>query len=606
MNSLLERVESLPLPQRELLIQQLPPMSFAQQRLWFLDQLEPGDAAYNLRAALRVSGKLNTEALTRTVSEISRRHQILRTTFMSIDGHLVQVISAAQPLVIPIKDLSSLDHEEREAEANRLTNKEGNEPFDLAHGPLLRAKLLRLGVEEHVVLLTMHHIVSDAWSMGLLIKEVVTLYEAYSHGEESPLPELTIQYSDFAAWQREWLQGEELERQLSYWRKQLGGELPVLKLPVDRARPAVQSHRGNRVVCRVSAEISAGLKELSQREGATLFMTLLAAFQTLLHRYSGQDDIVVGSAVAGRNQPETEALIGFFINVLALRTDLSGEPTFVELLQRVKEVCLGAYAHQDMPFEKLVEELQTERDLSRSPLFQVAFGLQTVPRQQLRLTGLELSQGGSEHTTAKYELSLTMVESNGLTGMLEFNTDLFDERSIERFGERFSELLRSIVADPTGRIGLLELETETEREQKRTKLAERRTSEEVEGYELTAQQEQVWERGGETWLWGAVRVAGELEVARVQQVVRELADAEEVLRSGFARLAGMEQPLQVLRSASAVPVEAEKVEPAAVAELPELPELIEQWGRSGDWHEEGEQWSVKLWQVSSGETVLGV
>src|SRR6185312_8149496 len=206
----------------------------------------------------------------------------------------------------------------------------------------------------------------------------------------------------------------------------------------------------------------------------------------------------------------------------------------------------------------------------------------------------------------KYELSLTMVESNGLTGMLEFNTDLFDERSIERFGERFSELLRSIVADPTGRIGLLELETETEREQKRTKLAERRTSEQVEGYELTAQQEQVWERGGETWLWGAVRVAGELEVARVQQVVRELADAEEVLRSGFARLAGMEQPLQVLRSASAVPVEAEKVEPAAVAELPELPELIEQWGRSGDWHEEGEQWSVKLWQVSSGETVLGV
>src|SRR6185312_15094839 len=271
-----------------------------------------------------------------------------------------------------------------------------------------------------------------------------------------------------------------------------------------------------------------------------------------------------------------------------------------ELLRRVKEVCLGAYAHQDVPFEKLVEELQPERDPSRSPLFQVKLVLQNAPQESLRLGGLQLGRVGVERVTAKFDLMLTMVEGNELSGVLEFNTDLFEEGTIERFGGRYAELLQSIVAEPNGRIGLLELETEAEREQKRTRLAEPQERAEVEGYELTAQQEQVWQCGGETWLWGAVRVAGELEVERVQRVVRELAAAEEVLRSGFARLAGMEQPLQVLRSESAVLVEAEKVEPAAVAEL------VEQWGRGGQWDEEGEQWSVKLWQVRSGETVLGV
>ena len=265
---------------------------------------------------------------------------------------------------------------------------------------MLRVKLLRLSDEEHVVLLTMHHIVSDGWSMGVL-KEVATLYEAYSQGAESPLPELPMQYADFAVWQRGWLQGEELERQLAYWREQLGGELPRLELPTDRERPAVPSYRGAQLGFRLSPEVSAGLKELSRREGVTLFMTLLAAFQTLLHRYSGQEDIVVGSPVAGRNYRETEGLIGFFVNTLALRTDLSGEPTFVELLQRVKEVCLGAYAHQDVPFEKLVEELQPERDLSRSPLFQVMFGLQNVPQTAARLGELELAGGaGGERERA--------------------------------------------------------------------------------------------------------------------------------------------------------------------------------------------------------------
>ena len=612
MHSLLERVESLSPSQRELLVKQLPPMSFAQQRLWFLDQLAPGDAAYNLRSSLRVSGKLDTEALTRTVSELCRRHQILRTSFMSIDGHLVQVISAPQRFVIPIDDLSSLDEEEKEVEIRRLSHEEAHEPFDLAHGPILRVKLLRLGDDDHVVLFTTHHIVSDLWSMGLLIKEVATLYDAYSRGEESPLPELAIQYSDFAAWQREWLQGEELERQLSYWRKELGGELPVLELPIDRARPAVPSHRGNRLGFRLSVELTAALAELSRREGVTLFMALLAAFQTLLHRHSGQDDIVVGSAVGGRNQPETEALIGFFINMLALRTDFSGDPMFVELLQRVKEVCLGAYAHQDLPFEKLVEELQPERDLSRSPLFQVAFGLQNAPRSAVRLGKLGLQPVSVASESVRYDLTLWLTEGRERLGLSwSYRDELFTAERIEWLHGRYERLLEEIVAQPESRLSQFTVESRAEEAEREAREAERLAVleaggvaeliavAEVEGYELTAQQEQVWQCGGDSWLWGAARVAGELDVERVQRVVRELAGAEEVLRSGFARLAGMEQPLQVLRDQSAVVVEVDEVEAAAIGEL------VEQWGRSGQWEESGEQWSVKLWRVG-GETVLGV
>ena len=574
----------------------LLPLSFAQQRLWFLDQLEPESASYIIPAAVRLKGELNIEALERTLSEIVRRHEVLRTRFVSVGGEPRQQVLDAEAVSLPITDLSGVEEAEREAAVREAVTLDSHELFDLANGPLLRVKLLRLGAEEHVVLLTMHHIVSDGWSMGLLIREVATLYEAYSRGEESPLTDLPVQYGDFALWQQSWLQGEALERQLVYWREQLGGELPVLELPTDRPRPAVQSYRGARLGLRLPVELSAELKELSRREGATLFMTLLAAFQILLHRYSGQKEIVVGTDVANRNYHETEGLIGFFVNQLVLKTDLSGEPTFVDLLRRVKDVCLGAYAHQDVPFEKLVDELQTERDLSRSPLFQVKLVLQNQPQESLQLSGLQLGRVGVERVTAKFDLMLTMVEGNGLSGVLEFNTDLFEERTITRFGERYAELLRSIVAAPNGRIGTLELETEAEREQKRARLAERQERGEVEGYELTAQQEQVWQRGDDSWLWGAVRVAQELEVERVQRVVREVAAREEVLRSGFARLAGMERPLQVLRSESIVVVEVDQVAGA---------DLAEEWGRGGEWEEAQEQWGVKLWRAG-GETILGV
>jgi hypothetical protein len=355
------------------------PLSFAQQRLWFLDQLEPGSAFYNVPTAVRLQGQLNIEALDRTLIEIVRRHEVLRTTFKSINGQPVQVIAQAQRLAIPLIELSESDEDEREQRVRELIDAETQTPFDLSAGPLLRVKLLRLGAEEHIVVLTMHHIVSDGWSMGLLLNEVATLYRAYSAGEKSPLAELSIQYADYAVWQREWLQGEVLEAELAYWREQLGGELPVLELPTDRPRPAVQSYRGAREFFRLEAAAAGALRQLSRAHDCTLFMTLLAAFQALLYRYSGQEEILVGTDIAGRNRAEVEPLIGFFVNQLVLRGQLSGQMSFVHALQGVRESTLGAYAHQELPFEKLVEELQPERDAGRSPLFQVKLVLQNAP-----------------------------------------------------------------------------------------------------------------------------------------------------------------------------------------------------------------------------------
>src|SRR6185312_11698252 len=436
----------------------LLPLSFAQQRLWFLDQLEPGSASYNLPLAVRLKGELRLAVLERTLSEIVRRHEVLRTRFVNVGGEPRQEVLPAEPLALPVIDLSELGAAEREAVMRAAVSAENREPLDLETGPMLRVKLLRLGAEEHVVLLTMHHIVSDGWSLGVLIKEVATLYETYSRDAEATLPELAIQYSDYAIWQRGWLQGEELERQLGYWREQLGGELPVLELPTDHARPALPSYRGAHLGFRLSAEVSAGLKELSRREGVTLFMTLLAAYQTLLHRYSGQEDIVVGSAVAGRNYAETEGLIGFFVNTLALRTDLSGEPTFVELLGRVKQVCLGAYGHQDVPFEKLVEELQPERDPSRTPLFQTMFAMQNVPETELQLSGLKLGRVGGESATAKFDLLLGLQErGEGVEGSFEYSTDLFERERIERLVRHFEVLLQGIVENPEQRLWELPL-----------------------------------------------------------------------------------------------------------------------------------------------------
>ncbi|MFB3092706.1 MAG: condensation domain-containing protein, partial [Dehalococcoidia bacterium] len=351
------------------------PLSFAQQRLWFLEQWEPNSSIYNVPVALRLTGPLNVAALEQSLNEISRRHEALRTTFSVVDGQPAQVIAPKLNLTLPVLDLRELTEIERDAEVQRLVVEEAQAPFDLAQGPLLRASLLRLGQEEHVLMLTMHHVVSDGWSLNVLFRETTTLYQAFSTGEPSPLPEIPIQYADFALWQRQWLQGEELESQLAYWKEQLDGIPPVLELPTDRPRPAVETFRGAQQFLLLPDALTRSLKALSQREEVTLFMTLLAAFQTLLHRYTGQDDILVGFPIANRNRAEIEGLIGFFVNTLVLRTDLSGEPTFRELLGRVREVALDAYTHQDLPFEKLVAELHPERDISRNPLFQVIFQL---------------------------------------------------------------------------------------------------------------------------------------------------------------------------------------------------------------------------------------
>jgi amino acid adenylation domain-containing protein len=441
------------------------PLSYAQQRLWFLDQLEPNNPFYNISAGVRLNGDLNIEALERTLSEVVRRHEVLRTSFISVGGEPQQVIGAITEIKLPLEDLSHLPAEEREQEAQRLAGEEACESFDLSRGPLLRARLLRLAADEYVLLVTMHHIVSDGWSMSVLVREVSALYEAYCTGVESPLPELTIQYADFAMWQRQWLIGDVLEEQMSYWREQLR-DLSTLELPTDRVRPAVQTYRGARIGFALGQEETAALKELSRREGATLFMVLLAAFQVLLSRYSGQTDIIVGTDIANRNQAETEELIGFFVNQLVLRTQLSRNPTFKQLLTQVREICLQAYAHQDVPFEKLVEELQPERDLSRSPLFQVKLVLQNAPVGALQMENLRFSDAGGEGQTAKFDLLLNLHENNGiLRGNLEYSTDLFDKASIERLRDGFKSILRDITIQPEARLNALQIMTEAEIDQ---------------------------------------------------------------------------------------------------------------------------------------------
>src|ERR1043166_109409 len=366
-------------------------LSFAQQRLWFLNLLEQGSTAYNMPTGLRLLGNLDGAALERSFTEVVRRHEVLRTRIESVDGTPVQVVMPAEAVDLSLVDLRAIADEERAAFVRRMAVEEGQRVFDLSQGRLLRHTLLRLGAEEHVLLLTMHHIVSDGWSMEILTREVSTLYAAYASGQESPLAELPIQYADYAVWQREWLQGEVLEEELGYWRKQLADAPAVLDLPTDRNRPAQQSAREASLPLQLSTELTAGLKQLSKREGVTLFMTLLAAWQLLLARYSRQPDVVVGSPVANRTRSEVEGLIGFFVNTLVLRTQVDGELRARELLQRVREVCLGAYAHQEVPFEMLVEQLQPERNISHTPLFQVMLNLLNVDRKSTRLNSSHVS-----------------------------------------------------------------------------------------------------------------------------------------------------------------------------------------------------------------------
>lgn len=364
-------------------------VSFAQARLWLLNEFEPdGGIAYNVPLLFVLEGNLNLAILEQSLSEIVRRHEVLRAYFLAKDGQPVQKIAGAEPVKIAVVDLQALPEVARQKEADRITLSHARQPFDLRQAPLVRATLLTLFPEEQVLLVIVHHIVFDGWSIGVFERELSTLYNAYLAGTAPPLPELPIQYVDFAAWQREWFQGEVLERQLRYWKEKLSGSLPVLELPADRPRPAVQTYNGSKLSFTISKELTEALKILSQREGVTLFVTLLAAFDVLLLRYSGQEDLLVGTPIANRNRAEIEELVGFFTNTLVLRSDLSNNPTFRELLRRVHETALGAYAHQDLPFEKLVEELNPHREPSRSPVFQVMFSLLNTPTQPLALRGL--------------------------------------------------------------------------------------------------------------------------------------------------------------------------------------------------------------------------
>jgi aspartate racemase len=450
------------IPQREKLSS--ASLSFAQQRLWFLNQLGTG-SAYNIPMAIRLKGLPNIKALEESLNEIIRRHEALRTTFRSAGGRPVQVIAEKMSFEMPLIDLSGQPKTEREVEAERLTRDEAMRRFDLAKGPLFCALLIRLSEEEHILVLTMHHIVSDGWSMGVFTAELAALYKAFCNGEASPLPELPIQYADFANWQREWLQSEILEKQLTYWRKQLEG-VPVLQLFTDRPRPSVQTYEGASQNIALSPTLTGALNDLSQRQGVTLFMTLLAAFQTLLCRYTGQEDIVVGSPIANRNRAEIEGLIGFFVNSLVMRTDLSGNPTFRELLGRVREMALGAYEHQDLPFEKLVEELHPQRDMSRTPLFQIMFIVQNMPAEELQLPGLTLSSFAIERITVRFDIEIHLWEKpEGLSGRVVYNTDLFDDATIARLMGHYETLLESIVADPNKRISDVQILTNAEHRQ---------------------------------------------------------------------------------------------------------------------------------------------
>jgi amino acid adenylation domain-containing protein len=444
------------------------PASFAQQRLWFLDQLVPGNPFYNEHAAMRIAFPVNAEALERSVAEIVRRHETLRTTFAAVDGEPVQVIAPTAIVSLPRIDLRHLPPDARPAEAARVAADEARRPFDLQRGPLLRTTLLQLDDGEYAFLLTTHHIISDGWSLGVFGRELETLYPAMAMGRSSPLAPLPIQYSDYSAWQREFLSGPRLDEQLAYWRRQLDG-LPVLQLPTDHPRPAVPTFRGAVHTFEIAESLAARLRTVGQSERATLFMVLFAAFQVLLTRYTGQEDVVVGVPIANRTRTELESLIGFFVNTLVFRTDSSGNPTIRELLQRVRRTSLDAYAHQDLPFEKLVEELQPRRDLSRNPLCQVMFQLfaagagGTRPAEQPRSSrALAI-----ERDTAKFDLTVHIFEEGGggLSAKLEYSADLFDARTIARMARHYRQVLEAFANAPEERIWQVALLTPAEQRQ---------------------------------------------------------------------------------------------------------------------------------------------
>ncbi|MFH9491983.1 amino acid adenylation domain-containing protein [Streptomyces halstedii] len=453
------------------------PASFPQQRMWFLDQLNPGTAAYNIPAAVRMRGPLDVELWRRALAEIVRRHESLRTTFDEVDGEPVQVVHPSGELELTVEECGHLRGPGGETGILDLARQEAARPFDLTTGPLMRMRFLRLATDEHVLLLTMHHIVADLWSTSVLFGELVALYQSYLTGTEAALPELTVQYADYAAWQRKKLAGPGTAATLEHWKKTLDGAAPVLELPTDRARPAVLGTAGDSRPFHLPASVMDGVRELSRRTGATPFMTLLAAYVALLHRYSGQEDIVVGVPVANRGQAEVERLIGYFVNTLAIRNDASGDPTFTELLGRVRGAALDAFAHQELPFERLVEELCPERDLSRSPVFQVSFVYQNIPVPEFGAGGLRLELMEVPSTTARFDLELQVFEQGDeLTGWFEYNTELFDAATIDRMGGHLKVLLENLLADPDQRVLDAALLTEAEeREQRRERESTRHT-----------------------------------------------------------------------------------------------------------------------------------
>lgn len=440
------------------------PLSFGQQRLWLLHQLEPDLPLYNIPIARRLSGTLNVLALEQGLNEVVRRHETLRTTFKMVDEQTMQVVHPTLIIELPVTDLRLFPPSQRKEEIARLMEEEARRPFDLISGPLIRAQILWIEPEEHILLLTVHHVVFDDWSMGIFYHELQTLYDAYREGKpSSSLPELPIQYADYAAWQRGWHK-EIFETQLAYWKQQLKDIPAILELPTDHPRPPIQTYRGSAYSFALAPELLQGLSTLSQDEETTLFMTLLAAFQILLARYTGQYDIAVGSPIINRNRVEIEALIGFFVNTLVFRTNLTGNPTFRELLGRVRRVALDAYTHCDLPFEELVDALQPRRDLSYAPLFQVVFALQNSP-SDLKLNGLGVSPIETGSETAKFDLSLTIAVGKETTGVLEYSTDLFDKETIAHMVEHFRTLLEGIVAHPDTLLTDLPLLTAEEHQQ---------------------------------------------------------------------------------------------------------------------------------------------
>jgi hypothetical protein len=442
------------------------PLSFSQERLWFLSELDPNAHIYNMQGAVRLTGLVDPSILRRVLDAVVARHEVLRASFQIIDGELRQVIASELRLELPLLDITAIAPERQHEEIRRIAREEACQRYDLARGPLIRAKLIKCAHDDYVLLLPKHHTVFDGQSGGILYREIAALYRAFSRNEPSPLPELPIQFGDYAAWQRDRLSGARLEQELSYWLEHLEGAPPLLDLPTDRPRPETPSYRGGRFWFALPIELSRAIDAFSRRLGVTPFITLLAAFELLLHRYSGQDDFVLGTLVGGRTRPELEELLGFFVNTLALRARVDGVATVADHVARVRQAAVGAYAHQDMPFDRLVEALHPDRNAFYAPVVQVLFGLMPKDSRRVELDELTFERVDIDLGTARFDLSVMIGEDHGtLEGFFEYSDDLFDRTSIERMAVHFKRLLEAMVADSEQPIGQVPLLTDAERHQ---------------------------------------------------------------------------------------------------------------------------------------------